>query len=150
MAKMETKQKALEATNLRASESFMAKVSKEKGVKKLADGLYYKVLILGHGPMPTANDSVTVNYEGKLINGKIFDSSYQRKQTATFQVNKVIPGWTQALEKMPQGSTWELYISPKLAYGEMAPPSIGPNQALTFKVDLIKVVPATEKKNKMS
>lgn len=125
--------------NSEASSAYMAKVAKMPGVKKIEDGLYYQVLKAGKGPMPKATDTVVVNYEGKLPNNKVFDSSYKRGTPASFPVNQVIPGWTKALVKMPVGSTWRLYIAPNLAYGKFAPPSIGPNQALTFKVDLIKI-----------
>ena len=138
-AKMLAKQNKLAKTNGSKSDAFMNKIASINGVKKLETGLYYKVIKTGTGDLPTASDTVVVNYEGKLINGKVFDSSYARKQPATFQVGKVIPGWTKALQKMPVGSTWELYISPKLAYGKLAPPSIGPNQALKFKVELISI-----------
>lgn len=139
MKKALAKQEKLAKTNLEASQSYLAKVAKEKGVKELAPGLYYKVVTAGHGPMPMKTDTVVVNYKGTLSNGKVFDSSYKRGKPATFRVDQVIPGWTKALQHMPQGSTWMLYIAPKLAYGKFAPPTIGPNQALTFKVDLIKV-----------
>lgn len=162
MAKMKQKQEEISQANLKASTAYMAKIAKEseagltqachnktgcKPINKIAKGLYYKVLVEGHGPKPKGNDSVTVNYEGKLIDGKIFDSSYARKKSATFKLNQVISGWTKALQHMPQGSVWEIYIAPDLAYGStMAPPSIGPNQALTFKVDLIKVNATDQKK----
>ena len=125
--------------NQKTSAEYLAKVEKQSGVKQLDKGLYYKVITAGKGEIPTATDTVTVNYEGSLPNGKVFDSSYNRGKPASFQVNKVIPGWTKALEKMPVGSTWELYISPELAYGTYAPSIIGPNQALTFKVSLIDI-----------
>jgi FKBP-type peptidyl-prolyl cis-trans isomerase FklB len=139
MEKGKEKAKLTALDNKKKSDVYMAKVAKTSSVKKIEDGLYYKVLKAGKGTMPTANDTVTVNYEGKLVNGTVFDSSYKRGKPAEFQVNQVIPGWTKALEKMPQGSTWMLYIAPDLAYGKFAPPSIGPEQALIFKVELIKV-----------
>jgi FKBP-type peptidyl-prolyl cis-trans isomerase FklB len=135
--------KAMATTNAAASAKFMASVAKQPNIHKIANGLYYRVIKKGNGPMPTAKDTVTVNYEGKLVNNNVFDSSYKRGQPAHFAVDKVIPGWTQALEHMPQGSTWELYIAPQLAYGEMAPPSIGPEQALIFKVNLMSIQKAT-------
>ena len=99
-----------------------------------------KVLTKGEGALPTINSTVTVNYEGKLIDGKIFDSSYQRGSTASFGVSDVIAGWTEALQLMPVGSTWELYIPPNLAYGERGVPGvIPPNSFLIFKVDLISI-----------
>ena len=125
--------------NTSASKAYMTKVAKMPGVKKIEDGLYYQVLKAGKGPMPKATDTVVVNYEGKLTNNEVFDSSYKRGTPAEFPVNQVIPGWSKALVKMPVGSTWRLYIAPSLAYGKFGPPSIGPNQALTFKVDLIKI-----------
>lgn len=145
MERGQEKAKIQAVANQKASTNYMQKVAKMKGVKKIEDGLYYKVLKAGSGTVPTANDSVTVNYEGTLVDGTVFDSSYKRGKPAEFQVNQVIPGWTKALEKMPQGSTWMLYIAPDLAYGKFAPPSIGANQALTFKVELINVTKATKK-----
>lgn len=139
MAKAQHVQQEEGAANLKTSNAYMAKMAKQPGVKKLETGVYYKVLKSGHGPKPTATDTVTVNYAGSLPNGKVFDSSYQRHQPATFTVGQVIPGWKAALQHMPQGSTWELYIAPNQAYGQMAPPTIGPNQALTFKVHLISI-----------
>ena len=133
------KEKQAAQTNMQASEAYMAKIAKEPGVKKIEEGLYYKVIKQGTGPVPKASDTVTVNYKGMLADGKVFDSSYKRGKPATFKLSQVIPGWTKALEHMPQGSTWEIYIAPKLAYGKFAPPVIGPNQALNFTVDLMKV-----------
>jgi FKBP-type peptidyl-prolyl cis-trans isomerase FklB len=125
--------------NEKSSSAYLAKIQQQSGVKTLTKGLYYKVITQGDGKIPTATDTVSVNYEGSLPNGQVFDSSYKRGQPTSFQVNKVIPGWTKALEKMPVGSTWELYIAPQLAYGAQAPAIIGPNQALTFKVNLLKI-----------
>jgi FKBP-type peptidyl-prolyl cis-trans isomerase FklB len=102
--------------------------------------LQYKVITEGKGAKPTAQDTVTVDYSGTLINGTEFDSSYKHGQPATFQVSAVIPGWTEALKLMTVGSTWELFIPASLAYGEQGvPPVIGPNEALIFKVHLIGV-----------
>lgn len=120
--------------------AFLTSNKNNPGVVTLPDGLQYKVLVDGQGPKPTLNDTVVVNYSGKLIDGTEFDSSYKRGQPATFPVNGVIPGWTEALQLMKAGSTWELYIPASLAYGqEGMPPVIGPNQTLIFKVDLIEV-----------
>ena len=140
--KMQKEKNTLGAKNLTVSNQYIDKISKTKGIKKITNGLYYKVLKAGKGVKPKQDDTVTVNYEGKLISGKLFDSSYKRGKPAEFKVNQVIPGWTKALQAMPQGSTWMLYIAPDLAYGKFAPPSIGPNQALIFKVELIKVTPS--------
>ncbi len=133
------KQQTLATTNLTASQAYLTKVAAEPGVKQLAPGLYYQVMTAGTGKMPTAKQTVTVNYEGTLPDGTVFDSSYKRGQPVSFQLNQVIPGWTQALQKMPVGSTWMVYMSPDLAYGVNAPQQIGPNQALTFKIELISI-----------
>lgn len=126
--------------NQAAGDAFLAANKKKPGVVTLPDGLQYKVLNKGTGAQPTTNDTVTVNYAGHLINGKEFDSSYKRGEPATFPVTGVIPGWTEALQLMKVGSTWELYIPASLAYGEQgAPPSIGPNETLIFKVNLISI-----------
>ena len=148
MKKAMAKQMAVAKKNEAASDAYIAKVSKENGVKELEKGLYYKVIKQGHGQVPKATDTVVVNYKGMLSDGKVFDSSYKRGQPATFKVNQVIPGWTKALQHMTVGSTWELYIAPKLAYGKFAPPTVGPNQSLTFQVQLLSVKKAapTEKK----
>lgn len=121
-------------------ESYLQENKSKPGVISLPDGLQYKILEKGNGKKPTLNDTVTVDYEGKLVDGTVFDSSYKRGQPATFPVNGVIAGWTEALQLMPVGSTWELYIPAALAYGEQgAPPQIGPNQTLIFKVKLISI-----------
>lgn len=127
------------AANAKTGEKFLADNKNKKGVVTLPNGLQYKILEEGKGKKPTANDTVTVDYEGKLVNGKVFDSSYKRGTPASFPVNGVIPGWTQALQLMPEGSTWDLYIPAKLAYGSRGVPGIGPNQTLIFKVHLRKV-----------
>jgi len=131
------------AKNLAAGEAFLAKNKSKPGVVTLSDGLQYKILTKGKGPKPTTNDVVTVHYAGRLIDGTEFDSSYKRGEPISFPVTGVIPGWVEALQLMPTGSTWELYIPANLAYGEQgAPPSIGPNETLIFKVNLISVKPA--------
>lgn len=122
------------------SEAFLETNKAKKGVIALPSGLQYEVITQGTGKKPTKNDIVTVDYEGKLINGKVFDSSYERGQPASFPVGGVIPGWTEALQMMPEGSTWMLYIPPTLAYGEAgAGGIIGPNETLIFKVHLISI-----------
>lgn len=128
------------AQNLSAAKRFLAANAKKPGVKTIEPGLQYKVLTKGNGPKPTPNSTVKVDYEGRLINGRIFDSSYKRGQPISFKLNQVIPGWGKALTQMPQGSTWMIYIAPNLAYGPQgAMGAIGPNEALIFKVHLIKV-----------
>jgi FKBP-type peptidyl-prolyl cis-trans isomerase FklB len=123
-----------------AGEAFLIANQKKPGVITLPDGLQYKIITEGSGPQPQDNDLVTVHYVGTLVDGTEFDSSYKRGEATTFPVNGVIPGWTEALKLMKTGSTWMLYIPPQLAYGERgAPPAIGPNQTLIFKVNLLSI-----------
>ena len=137
---MQAKTEAEGNANKIEGEAFLASNKTKEGVKTLPDGLQYKVLKEGNGPKPTANDTVTVNYRGTLINGKEFDSSYKRGQPISFPVNGVIKGWTEALQLMPVGSKWELFIPPDLAYGERgAGADIGPNATLIFEVELISI-----------
>lgn len=141
LAKMKSAAGKVASANLAAAQRFMAANAKKPGVKTIEPGLQYKVLTMGNGPKPAMTDSVKVDYEGSLINGKVFDSSYKRGQPVTFKLNQVIKGWGKALTQMPQGSTWTLYIAPNLAYGAQgAMGAIGPNEALIFKVHLIKVM----------
>ncbi len=133
-------QQSLESKNQMAGQTFLETNKNKPGVVTLPDGLQYKIIKQGDGSQPTDNDTVTVNYSGALIDGTEFDSSYKRGEPATFPLNGVIPGWTEALKLMKTGSVWELYIPSSLAYGEQgAPPAIGPNETLIFKVDLIKI-----------
>jgi FKBP-type peptidyl-prolyl cis-trans isomerase len=128
------------AENKKQEEAFMAENKKKEGVKTLSSGLQYKVLKEGSGPQPTLYDTVTVNYRGTLLNGTEFDSSYKRGQPATFLVNGVIRGWSEALQLMKTGSKWQLYIPASLAYGEAgAGGVIPPNAALIFEVELISI-----------
>ena len=119
---------------------------KLKGVKTLPSGLQYRVLTEGNGPVATDSSEVEVHYEGKLIDGTVFDSSYKRGQPATFRPNQVIKGWTEALTLMPEGSVWELYIPANLGYGEQGSGrSIPGNSTLIFKVEVLKVKPTETK-----
>jgi len=137
---MKNEPAATSANSFDAGAAFLAANARKPGVVTLPDGLQYKIITEGKGEKPTANDTVTVHYSGTLIDGKEFDSSYKRGEPATFPVSGVIAGWTEALQLMPAGSTWELYIPAKLAYGEQgAPPVIGPNETLIFKVELLSV-----------
>ncbi len=121
-----------------AGEKFLAANKMKPGVVTLPDGLQYKVVTSAKGAKPTDTDVVTVDYTGRFINGDVFDSSSQHGGPANFPVGQVIPGWTEALKLMPVGSTWEIFIPANLAYGEQgAPPAVGPNQTLVFKVKLI-------------
>jgi FKBP-type peptidyl-prolyl cis-trans isomerase FklB len=138
--KMQAERAKLAKKNLKTSNDFLAKNKKATGVIALADGLQYKIIKKGVGAKPNANDIVTVNYEGSLIDGTVFDSSYKRGTPAQFKVGQVIKGWSEALQLMPVGSTWELYVPAKLAYGANgAGTQIGPNETLVFKVELIKI-----------
>lgn len=120
-------------------EAYLNQNKLKKGVVTLPSGLQYKVIKQGHGPRPGANDTVTVNYEGRLINGQEFDSSAKHGGAINFPVGQVIPGWVEAIQLMPVGSTWEIFVPENLAYGDRgAPPSIGPNEALIFKITLLK------------
>ncbi|MGC1243813.1 MAG: FKBP-type peptidyl-prolyl cis-trans isomerase [Chryseosolibacter sp.] len=122
------------------SEKFLEGNKATAGVKTTASGLQYKVLSQGTGKMPTTTDRVTVHYTGKLTDGTVFDSSVQRGQPATFRVNQVIPGWTEALQMMKEGDKWTLYIPYSLGYGERgSPPQIPPFSTLIFDVELMKV-----------
>jgi len=122
-------------------EAFLAENTKKKGVTTQPSGLQYEVLKAGTGKQPKATDTVTVNYEGKLINGTVFDSSYKRGEPATFPVNGVIKGWTEALQLMKVGAKWRLYVPSGLAYGANPRPGgpIRPNDPLIFEVELLDV-----------
>lgn len=127
--------------NLEEGKKFLADNQKKEGIKTLPSGLQYKVLTEGSGKTPKADDTVQVNYRGTLIDGTEFDSSYKRGQPATFQVNGVIKGWTEALQLMKEGSKWQLFIPPELAYGERGQGArIPPNSTLLFEVELISIV----------
>lgn len=120
-------------------QAFLAENKDKPGVRTLPSGLQYKVLKEGTGPKPTPTDTVVCNYRGTLVNGDEFDSSYKRGQPATFPVNGVIKGWTEALQLMPVGSKWQLFIPSELAYGERGVPGIGPNSTLVFEVELLSI-----------
>ena len=128
--------------NKKAGEDFLAKNAKAEGVQVLPSGVQYKVLKEGTGAVPSDTSLVKVNYEGKTLEGKVFDSSYQRNQPANFRANQVIKGWTEALTHMPAGSVWEVYIPQELAYGERQQGSdIKPFSMLIFKIELLEVDP---------
>ncbi len=146
-AKQAEAMKKLAEKNKEEGEAFLTENKKKEGVKTLPDGLQYKVITEGKGASPKATDTVTVNYRGTFIDGKEFDSSYKRNQPATFAVKGVIPGWTEALQMMKEGSKWDIFIPSKLAYGERgAGGVIGPNATLIFEVELLSIKPA-EKDN---
>ena len=126
--------------NKKAGDDFLAQNKTKEGVVALPDGLQYKILKQGNGPKPAATDSVVCNYRGTLLDGTEFDSSYKRGQPATFPVNGVIKGWTEAVQLMPVGSKWQLFIPADLAYGNRgAGADIGPNATLIFEVELLSI-----------
>ncbi|UYM18008.1 FKBP-type peptidyl-prolyl cis-trans isomerase [Endozoicomonas euniceicola] len=139
----EKRQKQLQeeaAKNLEKGQAFLKENAKKPGIFTMDNGLQYRIIKEGKGSKPLETSEVTVHYEGKLLDGTVFDSSYERKQPATFKLNQVIRGWTEGLKAMPEGSTWELFIPSDLAYGPGGIPGrIGPNEVLTFKVELIEV-----------
>lgn len=129
-------------TNKKEGDAFLADNKTKEGVVALPSGLQYKVLTEGTGPKPTANDSVVCNYRGTLLNGTEFDSSYKHGQPITIPVARVIKGWSEALQLMPVGSKWQLFIPPDLAYGPRgAGNDIGPNATIVFEVELLSIQP---------
>jgi FKBP-type peptidyl-prolyl cis-trans isomerase FklB len=138
--KMQAKAQEEGAANRKEGEAFLAANKSKDGVTTLPDGLQYKILTQGNGPKPAASDTVTVNYRGTLLNGKEFDSSYKRGQPVSFPVGGVIKGWTEALQLMPVGSKWQLFIPPDLAYGDRPPGGdIAPGDTLVFEVELLSI-----------
>jgi FKBP-type peptidyl-prolyl cis-trans isomerase len=128
--------------NKKAGMEFLEANKTKDGVVTLPSGLQYKILQEGTGPKPAPTDTVVCNYRGTLLNNTEFDSSYKRGQPATFPVNGVIKGWTEALQLMPVGSKWQLFIPAELAYGERGPGGqIGPNSTLIFEVELLSIQP---------
>lgn len=126
--------------NLKEGIEFLEKNKLRPGVVALESGLQYEIMVAGDGQKPRATDTVTCHYHGSLINGTVFDSSVQRGQSASFPLNRVISGWTEALQLMPVGSKWKLFLPPNLAYGEQQAGShIGPNSTLIFEVELLGI-----------
>lgn len=145
MKKQQADAQKLSDTNKVEGEKFLAANKSKTGVVTLPSGLQYKIIKEGTGPKPAATDTVVTNYRGTLINGTEFDSSYTRGEPAEFPVNRVIKGWTEALQLMPVGSKWELYVPSNLAYGERSPGGeIGPNSTLIFDVELMSIKPKDE------
>ena len=137
--KVQQRAKAHAEENLTKGNTFLAENAKKEGVVTLESGLQYKVIEEGSGEIPTEKSKVTVHYRGKLLNGEEFDSSYKRGQPYTTPVTNVIKGWTEALQLMPVGSKWELYVPSNLAYGNSPRGPGGPNSALVFEVELIGI-----------
>lgn len=129
-------------SNEKEGAAFLAAFAKQEGVQTTPSGLMFKVIKPGTGASPTANNVVECHYEGKLIDGTVFDSSYERGEPAQFPVGRVIPGWTEALQKMKTGGVWEVVLPSKIAYGAEGTPGgpIGPNQVLIFRIELLKIV----------
>jgi FKBP-type peptidyl-prolyl cis-trans isomerase len=140
-AKAMEAQAAAATKNKTDGEAFLAANKKKEGVVTLDSGLQYKVLTAGKGSTPKATDTVKTHYHGTLLSGEVFDSSVERGEPVSFPVNRVIPGWTEALQKMKVGDKWQLFIPSNLAYGERGTPdgSIGPNSVLVFEVELLDI-----------
>lgn len=129
-------------TNAKVGETFLAENAKKSGIISTKSGLQYQVLQAGQGKKPSANSKVSVNYEGRLLDGTVFDSSIARNQSVEFQVSQVIAGWTEGLQLMQEGAKYRFFIPAKLAYGEIGSgDAIGPNSTLIFDVELLKVLP---------
>jgi FKBP-type peptidyl-prolyl cis-trans isomerase len=140
MAKQNEKANAMSGKNKSEGDMFLAENAKKEGVVVLPSGLQYKIIKAGSGPKPKLTDEVTTHYRGTLIDGIEFDSSYKRGQPTSFPVNGVIAGWTEALQLMPVGSKWQLFIPSNLAYGQRgAGDTIGPNATLVFDIELIAI-----------
>jgi FKBP-type peptidyl-prolyl cis-trans isomerase FklB len=131
--------KKLAEKNRQEGAAFLAENKKKEGVKTLPSGLQYKVIKEGTGKIPKATDTVVTRFKGTLIDGTEFASSYQRNEPATFPVNGVMPGWTEALQLMKEGSKWQLFVPSKLAYGEQGAGPIGPDATLIFEIELVAV-----------
>lgn len=139
-SKMAAKSKAAADKNQKEGEAFLAENKKKKDIVTLPSGLQYKVITAGKGKKPKATDTVTTHYRGTLIDGTEFDSSHKRGEPASFPVSGVIPGWTEALQLMPIGSKWQLFVPANLAYGPRgAGQQIGPNATLIFEVELLSI-----------
>ena len=139
MAKMTKKREEDAKKNREAGEKFLAENKKKDGVKTTASGLQYKIVTEGKGEKPKETDTVVTHYRGTTIDGKEFDSSYKRNEPAEFPLAGVIKGWTEGLQLIPVGTTAEFYVPAELAYGDNAPPEIGPGQTLIFKVELLSI-----------
>ena len=138
-AKMEKAKAEQGEKNKKEGTAFLEENKKKEGVVTLPSGLQYQVITEGKGAKPKNTDTVKTHYRGTLINGTEFDSSHKQGQPATFPVVGVIPGWTEALQLMPVGSKWKLFVPSELAYGENGPPMIGPNATLIFEVELLDI-----------
>lgn len=139
--KAESKMADIAGENQSRGEAFLKENATKEGIQTTDSGLQYRVIEEGTGPSPGPNDTVSCHYEGKLINGEVFDSSYKRGEPVAFPVGGVIAGWTEALQMMKTGAKWELFLPPSIAYGTRgAPGAIGPNETLIFQVELLDIV----------
>lgn len=139
-AQQEVVAQAVASKNIAEGSAFLAENAKKTGVKVTASGLQYQVLRAGNGPKPKPTDTVRVHYLGTLLDGKKFDSSYDRNEPAQFALNQVIPGWTEGVALMPVGSKYKFWIPAALGYGEHGAGPIGPNATLSFEVELLDIV----------
>ena len=138
-AEADAQRQTLAASNAAEGDRFLLANRVKEGVVVTDSGLQYQVMEMGDGPKPSASDKVTVNYRGTLLNGEEFDSSYARNQPVSFQLDQVIPGWTEGLQLMPVGSKFMFFIPPNLAYGPAGGGPIGPNATLIFEVELLGI-----------
>ena len=136
-----SKVEELASKNKEAGEAFLAENAEKEGVETTDSGLQYEVIEEGDGEKPAAEDSVKVHYTGELLSGEVFDSSRERGEPVTFKLEQVIPGWTEGLQLMPEGSRYKLYIPADLAYGQGGNQRIGPNETLVFDVELLEINP---------
>ena len=138
-AEAEQQRDSMASINAAEGDKFLLENRDKEGVQVTDTGLQYKVVVMGEGAKPTANDKVTVHYRGTLLNGEEFDSSYSRNQPTSFQLDQVIPGWTEGVALMPVGSKFMFFIPPDLAYGPNGGGPIGPNATLIFEVELLSI-----------
>jgi len=138
-AEADQQRESMSSINATEGDKFLLENRVKEGVQVTDSGLQYKVIVMGDGAKPNANDKVTVHYRGTLLNGEEFDSSYSRNQPTSFQLDQVIPGWTEGVALMPVGSKFLFYIPPDLAYGAAGGGPIGPNSTLIFEVELLSI-----------
>ncbi len=138
-AEAEQQRESMSSINAVEGDKFLLENRVKEGVQVTDSGLQYKVIVMGDGAKPNANDKVTVHYRGTLLNGEEFDSSYSRNQPTSFQLDQVIPGWTEGVALMPVGSKYMFFIPPDLAYGAAGGGPIGPNSTLIFEVELLSI-----------
>jgi FKBP-type peptidyl-prolyl cis-trans isomerase FklB len=142
-AEMEVQQQAEAETSRKAAEAFLAENATKANIVALDSGLQYRIIESAEGEKPTAEDTVVINYRGTLTDGTAIDSSYDREEPLTIVVSNIIPGWQEALQLMPVGSKWELFIPPTLAYGAEGRGPIPPNAVLVFELELIEIQPSS-------